>query len=72
MKRNKDSLRELKDNIKQSNIHIIDVDKGAENIFEDIITENFPNMGKKYTGPISTESPKQDQCKEDCTKAYCN
>ena len=22
-------------------------EKGAENIFEDIITENFPNLGKK-------------------------
>ena len=40
------------DNIKCSNIHIIGVPeeerkKGPEKIFEDIITENFPNMRKE-------------------------
>ena len=52
MKRNEDSLRDLWDNIKCSNIHIIGVPeeerkKGPEKIFEDIITENFPNMRKE-------------------------
>ena len=53
VKRNKDSLRELWDNIKHTNIHIIGVpegekrEKGPEKIFEDIIAENFPNMGKE-------------------------
>uniref|UniRef100_A0A8C9CHK4 L1 transposable element RRM domain-containing protein n=1 Tax=Phocoena sinus TaxID=42100 RepID=A0A8C9CHK4_PHOSS len=53
MKRNEDSLRDLWDNIKGNNIHIIGVpeeeerEKGPEKIFEEIIVENFPNMGKE-------------------------
>ena len=53
MKRNEDSLRDLQDNIKHSNIHIIGVpgaeerENGANNIFEDIIAENFSNLGKE-------------------------
>ena len=51
MKRNEDSLRDLWDNIKLNNIHIIGVPEGEEReegpkkIFEEIIVENFPNMG---------------------------
>ena len=53
MKRIEDSLRDLWDNIKRTNIQIIGVPeeeeekKGTEKIFEDIIPENFPNMGKE-------------------------
>ena len=53
MKRIEDSLRDLWDNIKHSNIRIIGVPeeekkkKGTEKIFEEIIGENFPNMGKE-------------------------
>ena len=53
MKRIEDSLRDLWDNIKHTNIQIIGVPekeekkKGTEKIFEEIIVENFPNMGKK-------------------------
>ena len=52
MKRNENSLRDLWDNIKH-NIRIIGVrereerEKGPEKIFEEIIVENFPNMGKE-------------------------
>ena len=53
MKRNEDSLRDLWNNIKCTNIRIIGTaegeerEKGAEKIFEEIIVENFPNMGKE-------------------------
>ena len=51
MKRNVDSLRDLWNNIKCINSCIIGVpegeqrEKGPEKIFEEIIVENFPNMG---------------------------
>ena len=53
MKRNEDSLRDLWDNIKCTNIRIIGVsereerEKEPEKIFEEIIAEKFPNMGKE-------------------------
>ena len=53
MKRNKDSLRDLWDNIKCTNIRSIGIpegeekEKGPEKIFEDIIAENFPNIRKE-------------------------
>ena len=53
MKRTEDSLRDLWDNIKRTNIRIIGVPeeeekkKETEKIFENIIVENFPNMGKE-------------------------
>ena len=53
MKRTEDSLRDLWDNIKYTNIQIIGVPeeeekkKGYEKIFEEIIDENFPNMEKE-------------------------
>ena len=49
MKRTEDSLRDLWDNIKHTNIWIIGISeegkkKGYEKIFEEIIVENFPSM----------------------------
>ena len=56
MKRNEDSLRDLWDNIKGTNIRIIGIpeeeEKGTEKIFEEIIVENFPNMGKKIVNQV--------------------
>ena len=51
-KRIEDSLRDLWDNIKHTNIGIIgapeeEKKKGSEKIFEEIIVKNFPNMGKE-------------------------
>ena len=52
MKRN-ESLRELLEHLKCTNIHIIrvpereDREKMPKKIFEEIIAENFPNMGKE-------------------------
>ena len=53
MKRIEDSLRDLWDNIKRTNIRVKGVPeeeekkKGTEKIFEEIIVENFPNMGNE-------------------------
>ena len=58
MKRTEDSLRDLWDNIKHTNIRIIGVPeeeekkKGTEKIFEEIIVENFPNMGKEIVNQV--------------------
>ena len=58
MKRNEDSLRDLWDNIKCTNIHIRVVPEGEEReegpkkIFEEIIVENFPNMVKEITTQV--------------------
>ena len=57
MKRNADSLRDLWD-IKRNNICIIGVpegeerEKGPEKIFEEIIVEKFPNMGKEIATQV--------------------
>ena len=58
MKRNEDSQRDLWDNIKCNNVHMIGVpegeerEKGPEKIFEEIIAENFPNMGKEVATQV--------------------
>ena len=78
MKRIEYSLRELRDNIKCTNIQIIGVPeegekkKGSEKIFEEIIVENFPHMGKEIVSPGSEESPIQDKCREKHVKTHIN
>ena len=58
MKRTEDSLRDLWDNIKLTNIRIIgaleeeETKKGYKKIFEEIIFENFPNMEKEMVNQI--------------------
>ena len=58
MKRIEDSLRDLWDNIKHTNIRIIWVPeqeekkKGTEKISEEIIVENFPNVGKAIVNQV--------------------
>ena len=58
MKRNEDSLRDLWDNIKCTNIRTIgfpegeEKEKRPEKIFEEIIAENFPNMGKEIVNQV--------------------
>lgn len=63
MKRNEDSFSDLWDNIKYTNICIVEVpegeerEKAPEKIFEEFIAENFPNMGKE-----TLKSRKHRQC----------
>ena len=58
MKRNEDSLRDLWDNMKHNNIRVIGVpegeerEKGPKKIFEEIILENAPNMGKEIATQV--------------------
>ena len=58
MKRNKDNLRDVWDNIIRTNICIMGVsegearEKGPEKIFEEIIVENFRNMGKEIATQV--------------------
>ena len=58
MKITEDSLRDLWDNIKCTNIQIIRVPeeeekkKEYEKIFEEIIVENFPNMEKETVNQV--------------------
>ena len=57
MKRTEDSLRDLWDNIKHTNIQITGVPeeekkKGYEKVFEEIIVENFPNIEKEIVNQV--------------------
>ena len=58
MKRIEDSLKDFWNNIKCTSIRIIRVPeeeekkKGTEKIFEEIIVENFPNMGKEIVNQV--------------------
>ena len=58
MKRAEDSLRDLWDNIKRTNIQIIGVPEEAEKqkryekIFEEVVVENFPNMKKEIVNQV--------------------
>ena len=57
MKRVEDNLRDLWDNTKCTNIQIVGVPeeekkKGSERTLEEIIVENFPNMGKEIVTQV--------------------
>ena len=63
MKRTEDSLRDLWDNIKCTNIQIIGVPeeeekkKGYKKMFEEITVENFPNVEKEIVNQVQ-EAPR--------------
>ena len=62
MKRIETSLRDLWGNIKHTNIQMIGVqegeerEKGPEKISDEIIIENFPNMGKEIATQVRKRS----------------
>ena len=79
IKRNEDSLRDLWDNIKHTNIHIIGVpegeerEKGPKKIFEEMIVENFPNIRKETATQVQeAQRVLQDKPKEKDAKTHSN
>ena len=52
-KDHEERLREINDRLRRKNLHLIGVpegterDRGPENVFEQIIAENFPNLGRE-------------------------
>ena len=65
--------------MKHPNIQIIgvpeeeDKKKGHEKLFEEIIAENFPKMGKEIATQVKeTQSPKQDKPKAKHPKTHIN
>ena len=58
IKRIEDSLRDLSDNMKRTNIRTIGVpeeeekNKWSEKIYEEIIVENFPNTGNEIVNQV--------------------
>ena len=86
IQKNEEKLRNLQDNFKHSNIWIIGVPEGKEekqqieNLLEQIMKENFPNLAKKIDfqdvqeAPKDSlpESPKEAGPKEEHTKAHHN
>ena len=78
-KRIEDSLRDLWDNIKHTNIWVIGISEeeekkeGSEKIFEEIIVENFPNKGKEIVNQVQeAQSPLQDKPNEKHIKMHIN
>ena len=49
-RKNEEGLRQMQDNMKCNNIHIIGIpegeeeEQGIENLFEKVVMENFPNL----------------------------
>ena len=79
MKRNEDSLRDLWDKIKYTNVLTIggpegeDREKGPAKTFEDIIAEKFPTMGKEIVNKVQeAQSPRQNKPQEEHTETHIN
>ena len=80
VKRTDDSLRDLWDNIKCTNIQIIGIPeeeekkKEYEKIFEEIRVENFSNMKREIVNQVQEAimNPIQDKPKEKHAKTHTN
>ena len=70
----------MQDNMKRNNICIIGIPEGKEekqgieNLFEQVMMENFPNLigEKSHTNPGNTESSNQEEPKEAHFKTHNN
>ena len=81
IRKNEERLRNFKDILKPSNIRIIRVPEGEEeeqkieNLFEQIMKENFPKMANEIDFHEVQEAqrvPKNVRPQEAHTKAHCN
>ena len=79
MKRIEESLRELWGNVKHTSIWIIGIPeeegkkKGTEKIFEEIMVENFPGMGKEIVSKVQeAQSPLQIKLKKKHIETHIN
>ena len=80
IQKNEERLRNHQDNLKHSNIRIIGVPEGEEkeqkieNLFEQIMKENFPSLAKEidFQEVQEAQSPKEVGRKEAHTKAHHN
>ena len=77
MKRTEDSLRDLWDNIKYTNIWVPEEEKkkkAYEKNFEEIIAENFTNMEKEVVNQLQEARivPLQDKPMEKHAKTHTN
>ena len=58
LRKNEEVLREMQDNMKRNNIHIIGIPEGEEqeqgigNLFEKVMMENFPNLRREKVTQI--------------------
>ena len=80
IQKNEERLRNLQDNFQRSNIWNIELPEGEEeeqemeNLFEQIIKENFLNLAKEtdFQEVQEAHSPKEVVSKEKHTKTYHN
>ena len=79
IQKNQERLRNLQDKFKRSSIRIIGVPEGGEeeeqkieNLFQQIMKENFPNLTKEidFQEVQEAQSPKEAGPKEEHTKAH--
>ena len=69
----------MQGNMKCNNIHTLwtpegeEEEQGIENLFEEVLMENFPNlMREKVTQIQETQSPNQEEPKETHFKSHHN
>ena len=69
---NEKRLRQLSDTLKHNNIHIIEISeekkKRTENLFQELIAENSPNLRKETE--IQIQEVQQNQFKDIYTKRH--